>query len=197
MFEDQHIVLASSSPRRKDLLERAGMAFRIKVIPVKEDFPPNIPVEEVPEYLAEKKAAAVREFCNDNELIIAADTIVLLGNEVIGKPTDDDHARQILRALSGKAHRVITGVCLMRGRCIQTFTEQTQVFFYTLSDDQINYYVTRYQPMDKAGAYAIQEWIGLTGIEKIEGDYFNVVGLPVGRLIQEIAMFDAKAQTSY
>jgi septum formation protein len=120
-----------------------------------------------------------------------------LEDEVIGKPTDEDHARQILRALSGKAHRVITGVCLMRGRCIQTFTEQTQVFFYTLSDDQINYYVTRYQPMDKAGAYAIQEWIGLTGIEKIEGDYFNVVGLPVGRLIQEIAMFDAKAQTSY
>lgn len=189
MFEEKNIVLASSSPRRKELLEKAGIAFRIRASHADEDIPDNILVEDVPEYLAIKKARTVQEQSNEHELILAADTIVLLGDKIMDKPENDLHAKEILRSLSGKVHRVITGVCLLKEERMCTFSEITKVYFYPLTESQINYYVDNYHPLDKAGAYAIQEWIGLTGIEKIEGDYFNVVGLPVGRVMKEIERF--------
>jgi septum formation protein len=189
MFEDKHIVLASSSPRRRELLARAEITFTVKVSPVEEDFPRDLPLREIPEYLARKKALATQRICRPEAFILAADTIVLLEDRVIGKPRDEDDAKEILMALSGKAHEVITGVCLLQGDHIRKFSETTKVYFYDLSPEQISHYTSRYQPLDKAGAYGIQEWIGLTGIKKIEGDYFNVVGLPVGRVVQEIGRF--------
>lgn len=189
MFEEKNIILASSSPRRKELLEKAGIAFKIRVSHADEDIPENIRAEEAPLYLAVKKADIVQKQSANSELILAADTIVLLGNKILGKPENDQYAKGILKLLSGKMHRVITGVCLLQGEKRETFSETTNVYFYPLTESQINYYVENYHPMDKAGAYAIQEWIGLTGIEKIEGDYFNVVGLPIGRVIKEIEKF--------
>ncbi|TAM97655.1 MAG: septum formation protein Maf [Chitinophagaceae bacterium] len=186
MFEEKNIILASSSPRRKELLEKAGIAFKMRISHANEDIPDNMSSEKAPVYLAGKKAEMVQKRSADNELILAADTIVLLGNKILGKPDNDRHAKEILRLLSGKMHRVITGVCLLQGKREIQFSETTKVYFYPLTEAQINYYVENYHPMDKAGAYAIQEWIGLTGIEKIEGDYFNVVGLPIGRVIKEI-----------
>jgi septum formation protein len=189
MFEEKNIVLASLSPRRKQLLEQAEVKFVIKTWPVKEDYPPDILPAEVPVYLAEKKARVVQKQCSAEELIIAADTIVLLGEQVLDKPKDKNKASEILTSLSGKRHMVITGVCLLKGEEVKTFSETTQVYFRKLSKEQIVHYVEQYNPMDKAGAYAIQEWIGLIGIKKIEGDYFNVVGLPVGRVVEEIGKF--------
>lgn len=189
MFEEKNIILASSSPRRKELLEKAGIAFKILVSHADEDIPGNMPAEEAPAYLAIKKGKTIQKYTADNELILAADTIVLLGNKILGKPENDQHAKEILKVLSGKMHQVITGVCLLQGEKQLVFSETTKVYFYPLTKLQIDYYVENYHPMDKAGAYAIQEWIGLTGIEKIEGDYFNVVGLPVGRVIKVLERF--------
>lgn len=189
MFEEKNIVLASLSPRRKQLLEQAEVKFVIKTQPVEENYPPDILPAEVPVYLAEKKARMIQKQCATEELIIAADTIVLLDEKVLGKPKDKKQAMEILASLSGKKHSVITGVCLLKGEQIKKFSETTQVYFRRLSKEQISHYVEQYEPVDKAGAYAIQEWIGLIGIEKIEGDYFNVVGLPVGRVVEEIGRF--------
>lgn len=189
MFEEKNIILASSSPRRKALLEKAGIVFKVRVSHADEEIPGNIRAEGAPIYLAERKAEIVQKLSADNELILAADTIVLLRDKILGKPENDQHAKEILRLLSGKAHQVITGVCLLHGEKKIMFSETTKVYFYHLTEAQINYYVENYHPMDKAGAYAIQEWLGLTGIEKIEGDYFNVVGLPIGRVIKEIEKF--------
>lgn len=190
MFKDKKIILASSSPRRKELLEAAGVDFSVRTCFVEEDFPNGMPPEEVPVFLAEKKASAARKICTSGELILAADTIVLFQNKVIGKPHDEVHAAEILRSLSGNEHQVISGVCLTRGNRTKRFSEITKVFFRELSDAQIDFYIKNYQPFDKAGAYAIQEWIGLVGVERIEGDYFNVVGLPVGRVIGAIEEFE-------
>lgn len=189
MFEEKNIILASSSPRRKELLKRAGISFTIRVSHANEDVPLNLDLERVPEFLAEKKAEIVQKSSQSNELILAADTIVLLNGEILGKPENEPHAKEILKKLSGKAHKVITGVCLYKGARKRIFSETTLVYFYDLTTAQINYYVKNFRPYDKAGAYAIQEWIGLTGIQKIEGDYFNVVGLPVSRVIKEIEGF--------
>lgn len=183
------IVLASSSPRREELLTAAGLDFIVRVNPCEENFPETLPAEKVPEYLAEKKARETQKICSSEELIIAADTIVLLDGSVIGKPQNKEHAVEILQQLSGNEHRVITGVCLLKGDRVKIFSEMTKVFFRKLTRDQIIYYVDRFKPFDKAGAYAIQEWIGLVGIKKIEGDYFNVVGLPVGMLMEELKTF--------
>lgn len=189
MLKEKKIILASSSPRRKELLEAAGVDFVIRTNRVEEHFPNDMPPENVPAYLAEKKARAAQLICSPDELILAADTIVLLHNKVIGKPRDEKQAREILNLLSGNEHRVISGVCLLKGERVKIFTEMTKVFFRKLTGAQIDFYIENYQPFDKAGAYAIQEWIGLVGVERIEGDYFNVVGLPVGRLLEEIERF--------
>lgn len=186
MFHDKKIILASLSPRRKQLLEQAEMEFVIKVKPVEEVFPEGMSVEKIPQYIARNKALAIKEECSEEEIIIAADTLVVLRKEIIGKPQDKADAIRILSALSGRMHRVITGVCMMKGGKETAFADITEVYFRKLTRDQIIYYIDNYKPYDKAGAYAIQEWIGLVGIEKINGCYFNVMGLPVGRVIEAI-----------
>ncbi len=182
-------ILASQSPRRKQLLAWADLQFDIIVSAADEDFPLDMEVQDVPVYIAKNKALAVQEKIN-NELpvhkgkwIIAADTIVVLDNEIIGKPIDREDAIAILQKLSGKTHCVITGVYLMNDTDTRFFSETTLVHFHPLTLAQIEYYIDQYQPYDKAGAYGIQDWIGVIGIKGIEGDFYNVMGLPVSKLL--------------
>jgi septum formation protein len=176
------IILASQSPRRKQLMEMAELAFEVIVADVDETNPPGMPGEEVPAFLAKKKADAVSHLAGD-AIVIAADTIVLLDHHILGKPVDAAHAKTILQQLSGRMHKVVTGVCIRHGSKEKNFSVTTEVFFRPLTDSQIDHYITNYKPYDKAGAYAIQEWIGVTGIKKINGDYYNVMGLPIGDVI--------------
>lgn len=182
-------VLASQSPRRKQLLEWAEIEFDIIVHPTDESFPPDMVPMEVPGYIAEQKAKAVMPMLQEGQVVIAADTIVLLNNGIIGKPTDREHAIQILSKLSGAMHHVITGVCILNEEKILSFSDVTLVEFHPLTDEQIAFYVDKYQPYDKAGAYAIQEWIGVVGIKCINGDFYNVMGLPVSRVVQALQDF--------
>lgn len=177
------IILASQSPRRKQLLELAEIAFEIRVADIDETPPPGMPGEQVPEHLAREKAAVIA-INNPEAIIIAADTIVLLDNEILGKPVNEDDAIAILKKLSGRMHEVVSGVCIQKGSDVHSFSAVTEVYFRSLTEEQIKHYVANYHPYDKAGAYAIQEWIGMVGIEKINGDYYNVMGLPVGQVVQ-------------
>ena len=177
------IILASQSPRRKQLMEMAEFTFEVIIADVDETNPPGMPGEQVPEFLAKKKADAVRHMVND-AIVIAADTVVLLDHHILGKPKDVANAIEILQQLSGRVHKVVTGVCIRRGEQESSFSITTEVHFRKLTDTQIKHYVDHYKPFDKAGAYAIQEWIGVTGIEKIDGDYYNVMGLPIGTVIE-------------
>ncbi len=182
-------ILASQSPRRKQLLAWADLSFEVIVSEADETYPKEMAVEEVPVHIAKHKALAVQEkiekelTAHQGKWIIAADTIVVLDNEIIGKPVDREDAIKILTQLSGKKHRVITGVYLIKGQESQSFSETTTVHFHPLTMDQIVYYVDQYQPYDKAGAYGIQDWIGVVGIQGIEGDFYNVMGLPVSKLL--------------
>ena len=182
-------ILASQSPRRKQLLAWADIEFDIMVSEAAEDFPAEMDVQEVPVHIAQKKAIAVQQKIKDEfpihqgKWIIAADTIVVLENEIIGKPTDRADAISILQKLSGKTHRVITGVYIVNDLESRYFSETTLVHFHPLTLSQIEYYVDQYQPYDKAGAYGIQDWIGVIGIRGIEGDFYNVMGLPVSKLL--------------
>ncbi len=176
------IILASQSPRRKQLMEMAELSFEVLIADVDETNPPGMPGEEVPEFLARKKADAVAHLVQD-AIVIAADTVVLLDHHILGKPRDAAHAIEILGQLSGRMHKVVTGVCIRQGAKERGFSVTTEVYFRKLTPTQIEHYVTHYKPFDKAGAYAIQEWIGVTGIEKINGDYYNVMGLPIGDVI--------------
>ena len=185
------IVLASRSPRRKQLLEWAEIDFDILAKETDESFPKELPVSDVPVHIARNKALAVQQSelyqrYESGNIIVAADTIVVLDNTVIGKPADEDDAVRILTRLSGKTHQVITGVVMMSNRKEIAFSDTTEVSFHELTSEQINYYVENYKPLDKAGAYAIQEWIGVTGIKSIRGDFYNVMGLPVSRVVQAL-----------
>lgn len=165
------------------LLEWAEVDFEIRVKETDESFPGDMSIEDVPVYIARNKAIAVK---TPDEIIIAADTVVVLNNEIIGKPKDSADAFNILSKLSGQTHRVITGVVIMKGDKEVSFSDITEVQFYDLSAEQINFYIDKYKPYDKAGAYAIQEWIGVTGIKKINGDFYNVMGLPVSRVVKTL-----------
>jgi len=183
------IILASQSPRRKQLLEWAEIPFEVIVQPTDESYPEEMPVKEVPVHIAKNKAEAVKILLNDankNLPILAADTIVVLGNKIIGKPKDRDDAIEILQSLSGNHHRVITGVIILYGNKTISFEDSTDVVFHPLTQEQIEFYVDHYKPYDKAGAYAIQEWIGVVGIKTVNGDFYNVMGLPVSRVVQEL-----------
>ena len=182
------IILASQSPRRKQLMEAAELDFEIVIADVDETNPPGMPGGLVPEFLAKKKAAAI-EHMHPDALIIAADTIVLLDHHILGKPTDADDAIKMLHQLAGRMHQVVTGVCMQKGAKQIAFSVTTEVYFRPLTGEQIKHYVTNYKPFDKAGSYAIQEWIGMTGIEKINGDYYNVMGLPVGEVVKRLRNF--------
>src|SRR5215218_1325041 len=179
------IILASQSPRRKQLLEWAEVDFEIRVVPTDETYPEGLPAPDVAVHIAKQKALAIQPGSN-GKIIIAADTIVVLGNEIIGKPKDRSDAITILQKLSGQHHEVITGVVLLKGSKEISFADITDVEFHSLTQAQIEFYVDRYQPYDKAGAYAIQEWIGVVGIKCVNGDFYNVMGLPVSRVVQAL-----------
>lgn len=190
----EKIILASQSPRRKLLLEWAEVPFNVIVKPTDESYPQGLKIEDVPVHIARNKALAVQTdpiYLNYEQVstILAADTIVVLGEMIIGKPENREHAIQILTQLSGKEHRVITGVVIRKGDREFSFAETTQVKFHPISQEQIEFYVDKYQPYDKAGAYAIQEWIGVVGIETIKGDFYNVMGLPVSKVVQYLQNF--------
>ncbi len=184
------IILASQSPRRKQLLEWAEVDFDIVIQATDESYPPSMAVEEIPVYIARNKALAVEEKLKASRttipLILAADTVVVLDNKIIGKPVDRNDAINILLSLSGQQHLVITGVVIRQGDTEISFADITKVWFNELSEEEIRFYVDKYQPYDKAGAYAIQEWIGVIGIKNIEGDFYNVMGLPVSRVVRYI-----------
>jgi septum formation protein len=180
-------VLASQSPRRKQLLEWAEVDFEIIVVPTEETYPAGLSPEEAAVHIAAQKAVAVRS--KTGKTIIAADTIVVLKNEIIGKPKDRDDAVSILKKLSGQHHKVITGVVIHAEGKEVSFADITDVEFHPLTTDQIEFYVDKYKPYDKAGAYAIQEWIGVVGIKRIAGDFYNVMGLPVSRVVQALSAF--------
>lgn len=185
------IILASGSPRRKQLLELADIPFEVIVCHTDETYPQSLSPFEAAIHIAQNKTMAVREslFVKENTpypIIIGADTIVVLEDTIIGKPVDREDAIRILSLLSGKIHNVITGVCILSNTKKTVFAEDTSVEFYPLTTDQIEYYVDHYKPYDKAGAYAIQEWIGATAIKSIKGDFYNVMGLPVSRVVKEL-----------
>lgn len=182
------IILASGSPRRKQLLKLAEIPFEVMVSNIEETFPSGLSPAQTAMHIAENKAMAVqRDLDNSNaQTIIAADTVVVMENTIIGKPKDKKEAIEILSKLSGKKHNVITGVCILSVQNKILFAEETEVEFHELSNAQIEYYVNKFKPYDKAGAYAIQEWIGAIGIKSIKGDFYNVMGLPVSRVVKEL-----------
>ena len=181
------ILLASGSPRRKELLGGLGIDFEVHCLKgIDESYPVELPADDVAEYISKKKAAAYREKIRGNELIITADTVVICGDKVMGKPTDREDAISMLGQLSGRMHHVVTGVTILSATQSKSFSVATEVGFSRLTDEEIAYYVDNYRPFDKAGAYGIQEWIGFVGVESISGSYFNVMGLPVQRLYQEL-----------
>ncbi len=189
-YPDYVYVLGSQSPRRQQLLKGLGLPFTVRVTDMPEDYPDGLKMTEIPVYLAERKAEQLMPQSGSGEMLITADTIVWLKGEVLGKPGDEVHAREILRKLSGQVHQVVTGVCLCTSRKVRTFFSVTDVEFKTLTSSEIDYYIREYKPFDKAGAYGIQEWIGLAGIIGIKGSYFNVVGLPVQQVYEEILQFN-------
>ena len=183
------IILGSQSPRRKELFSGLNLPFRVEVREIDENFPVDMQAFEVPEYLAIQKAIPFKNDFRKDDLLITSDTIVLIDNQILGKPFDYNHAFEMLQLLSGRKHMVITGVCITTFDKQITFSDRTDVFFKSLSADEIDYYLTHYQPYDKAGSYGVQEWIGYVTIEKIEGSYFNVMGLPIQRLYEELLKF--------
>ena len=184
------ILLASNSPRRRELLAGLDIDYRVTALPeVDESYPDTLSGEEIPLYISQEKAAAYRRFMKDNTLLIAADTIVWLDGKVYGKPRDIADAKAMLQALSGKTHTVITGVTLTSLQKQISFAVSTEVTFAALGDDEIDYYVEKYRPLDKAGAYGVQEWIGYIGVTGLKGSYYNVMGLPIQRLYTELKNF--------
>jgi len=179
------IILSSNSPRRKELLAGLDLPFEVKVLSgIDESYPDGLNVEEIPQYIAKQKAAAYE--IADDEIVITADTVVAVGNEILGKPIDETDARNMLHTLSGKTHQVVTGVCITSKDKQRVFSVVSEVTFKCLSDQEINYYIRHYRPFDKAGAYGIQEWIGYVGVTSLKGSYFNVMGLPVQRIYEEL-----------
>ncbi len=189
-FADYNIILASNSPRRKELLTGLDLEYEVKVLPdIDESYPNDLEKEEVAQYISEKKAKAHLSIMGDNDLLITADTIVLQDGKIYGKPVDEADAKQMLRELSGKTHQVITGVSLTTKQKHKAFSVVSEVRFAHLEESEIEYYVSKYKPLDKAGAYGIQEWIGYVAVEYMSGSYFNIMGLPIQRLYQELKKF--------
>jgi len=183
-----HIILASNSPRRKELLAGLGFPFEVRVLDgIDEHYPETLPVTEVASYIANLKAEAYRQTMKSDELIITADTVVIVDEEILGKPHDEADAVRMLRLLSGRTHQVTTGVCLVAEGWERRFSVTTDVTFKTLTEEEINYYIQQYHPYDKAGAYGIQEWIGYIGVTSLRGSYYNVMGLPVQRIYEALS----------
>ncbi len=188
-LQDFELILASASPRRRDLMAEAGFRFRTGVIDYEETWPANLRGKEIAEFLATGKSGAWKERLLPRQILITADTVVWCHETVLGKPSDENEAMQFLRLLSGCSHEVITGICLRDSTTSHTFSVTTSVTFRALEEEEISYYVKHYRPLDKAGAYGIQEWIGLRGIQRIGGSYYNVVGMPVSHLYDALLHF--------
>lgn len=191
-FKNYRLILASRSPRRQQLLRELGLKFDVVIKEYEEIYPESLSGEEIARFVAHEKAASFKDDISDNEIVIAADTIVWCNNKVLGKPLDHDDATRILKEISGNTHEVITGVSLRSQTKELTFSESAKVTFETLTEEEISYYIDEYEPYDKAGAYGIQEWIGIIACSHIDGSYFNVVGLPVQRLYKELQRFILK-----
>jgi len=190
LLEGKKIILASSSPRRKQLLDGLDIEFTIEENGnIAEQFDPNMDLYKIPEHLALLKSKGFNRKLNYNELLVTADTMVLCNNEIMGKPKDRSDAFRMLQKLSGNKHTVLTGVCMRNNYKIRSFTSATDVFFRHIKDEEIEYYIDNYPPYDKAGAYGAQDWIGLVAIERIDGSFFNVMGLPVQKLYTEMEIF--------
>lgn len=184
-------ILGSQSPRRKELLAGIGVEFEVRVKDTEEIYPPSLPAEEVPEYLAKLKADALLPGLTADEAVICSDTVVILDGKILGKPFDYEDARQMLSKLSGRKHTVITGVFIGSKTKSVSFSERTEVEFETLNDEEIKFYIEKYMPFDKAGSYGVQEWIGYVAVKRMEGTYTNVMGLPTNRLYNELKKFTA------
>lgn len=188
-LEKYSIVLGSQSPRRRELFSGLNLPFQVRVKDIDEIYPEDMEATLVPEYLALQKSIPFLNDLNDNELIITADTVVIIGQKLLGKPLDYEHAFEMLQTLSGNKHIVVTGVCITTSIQQKTFADRTEVYFKKLTKHEIDYYLTCYHPYDKAGAYGVQEWIGYIAIEKIIGSYFNVMGLPIQMLYNSLLEF--------
>jgi septum formation protein len=189
-LEGYRLILASQSPRRKTLLEGLDVEFDVLVRPeVEENFPEGLGMNQIPVFLAEHKAGHYTDLLSPETILITADTIVWHKDKVVGKPAGEKEAHQILRELSGDMHEVVTGVCICSAQKKKLFSSHSKVYFRSLSEEEIRYYIEQYRPFDKAGAYGIQEWIGYIGIEKIEGSFYNVMGLPIQMLYKELMDF--------
>lgn len=187
-LKNYNVILASNSPRRKELLAGLGIDFEVRTLPgVDESYPETLSGADIPLYISKEKADAYRDMLAPGELMITADTIVWIDGTVLGKPKDREDALRMLRQMSGRTHEVFTGVCITTTGWQRSFSARTEVRFASLSDEEITYYVDKYRPMDKAGAYGVQEWIGFIGVEYISGSYYNIMGLPVQRLYRELS----------
>jgi septum formation protein len=189
MFTTRPLILASKSPRRQQLLREAGFDFTVQTFDVDESFPADMPVHEVAPWLADRKAEAARHLIAGQEIIISADSVVIVDDMIFNKPADYDEAFQMIRTLSGRQHTVVTGVCLLAAEKKSVFAGTSHVWFHPLTDAEIDYYIRTCQPFDKAGSYGVQEWIGLCKISRIDGTYANVMGLPVDLVYQELLKF--------
>jgi septum formation protein len=179
MTNPYSLILASNSPRRQQLLRDLGFEFIVKIRPTEEVFPQTMPPVEVPSYLATQKAEQFRTDLQQHDVILCADTIVVIDDEILNKPANESEARIMLKKLSGQSHQVITGICVMTHQTTTTATDIAQVYFRKLTDNEIDFYINTYKPYDKAGGYGVQEWIGMIGIERLEGSYYTIMGLPV------------------
>ncbi len=188
-LSDYNIILASKSPRRQELLKGLDLSFEIRLKDIDELYPSDLKPELVPEYLSKLKASAFKDELNPKDLLITSDTIVILGNEILEKPKSEDEAISMIQKMSGKTHHVVTGVAITSSDNQILFSDTTEVTFSALSNEEIMYYVAKYQPYDKAGAYGVQEWIGYVAIEKLVGSYYNVMGLPVHKLYAALKRF--------
>jgi len=188
MFDDKKIILASRSPRRQMILTEAGIDFIVKPVDVLESYRNNIPIDEVARYIAEKKTKQF-PYLREDEIVMAADTTVIINETILGKPTNAEEAEQMLSSLSGRTHHVTTGVCIKDRHQMISFSDTTMVEFKVLTDKEIDYYIKNFEPFDKAGAYGIQEWIGMIGVTRIEGSYFTVMGLPIHKVYEALLKF--------
>jgi septum formation protein len=188
-LKDKKIILASQSPRRQELLKGLDIEFEIRIKEIEENYPATISPESVPEYLADLKAAAFNGAIGDNEIIITSDTIVILNDSILEKPKSEDEAKGMIRKLSGNTHTVVTGVCIKSQTRKELFSDHTKVTFCDLEEYEINYYIEKYKPFDKAGSYGVQEWIGYVAIDKLEGSYFTVMGFPLHKVYKSLKTF--------
>ena len=188
-FKNYNFILGSNSPRRKEILKEIGLDFSVYPSNIDENFNKEIELEDIPVFLAEKKANALKNKLKENDILITADTIVIYNNELLSKPENTYQAQEMLEKLSGKSHKVMTGVCLLSNNNKSIFSSKTIVTFNDLDKFEIEFYINKYKPFDKAGSYGIQEWVGLIGVKKIEGSYTNVVGLPASMVYTELKKF--------